>query len=335
LEAIFVFNINNGTTRKRKGSLMSSHSGRLHGAFDITPDTSTIKGIIQCLRLWLEHGDKVPSELLERGCLEMSPRLESARLVTEKDLEGTGAATEAELEDSVLRSIEAYQHLKEITLEIAEAVRDGNREAGEELLRELEEAAQYLKEAQEDLQSWVEQPVARCPRCGAPESDPCAKCGLELLFPDPEGGAGVPAGTAQLPPEFGVLYQTYTAVRNGETSLATIWGTLPAVEKSTNSYLAVINASLMEKPASSTLLQARETLALLAEGIAVLRSTHSTRRMTDLQNGWQTIFQNAVKLEELRLQLLEELGGEAGQARAQKERLASSQRDTFSFSREE
>ncbi|MFA5508446.1 MAG: hypothetical protein WC423_23680, partial [Vulcanimicrobiota bacterium] len=60
----------------------------------------------------------------------------------------------------------------------------------------------------------------------------------------------------------------------GETSLATIWGTLPAVEKSANSYLAVINASLMEQPVSSTLLQTRETLALLAEGIAALHSTN-------------------------------------------------------------
>ena len=312
-----------------------SHSAKIHDPFGIVPDTSTIKGIIQCLRLWLEDLEKVSSDLLERGCLEMSPRLEAARLETEKDLEGTGAATEAELEDSVLRSIEAYQHLKEITLEIAEAVRNGNRDAGKELLRELEEAAEYLKEAQEDLQLWVEQPVQRCPRCGAQDNDPCSKCGLELLFPDPQGGAGIAAGTAQLPSEFGALYRAYTAVRDGETSLSTIWGALPAVEKSTNSYLAVINASLMEKPHSSTLLQTRETLGLLAEGIAAMRSTGSTRRMTDLQNGWQTIFQNAVKLEELRLQLLEELGGEAGQAQARKERVVSSQRDTFSFSQEE
>ena len=53
--------------------------------------------------------------------------------------------------------------------------------------------------------------------------------------------------------------------------------------------------------------------------------------MTDLQDGWGKVFRSAVRFERLRLELLEEFGGEQGQAKVSQERRQLSQQDSVSI----
>jgi rubrerythrin len=306
----------------------------LRETFGTAPDTSTIKGIMLYTKLWIEREEVATTKGLKQGCLQMLRTLDSAIFATEKDLDSTGQTDES-LADPVERCMEAYERLKEVVAEIAEAASKEDREEVSELLVDLEDAAAFLGEAQEDLNIWLAEPVLRCPKCGASDQDPCSVCHLELLFPDPKGGGSAGDRSALLPQEFGVVFEAYTAVRNGEKTLSDLIRVLPSIEKTIRSYTAIVNASLIEKPESSTLLATRETLVELSRGIQIMRETSSTRRMTDLQDGWLLTFRNAVHLQEHRLELMEELGGQVGQNLAVKERAATAQQDSFSFSQEE
>jgi hypothetical protein len=314
--------------------MMTDRIKILRETFGTAPDTSTIKGIKLYTQLWLDRESVATTEGLERACRQMVGTLGGAILATEQDLKSTGQ-TDDSLADPVERSIEAYERLKEILSEMAEAVVKSETEEVAELLSDLDEAAEFLREAQEELNAWLEEPVLRCPRCGASDQDPCSVCHLELLYPDPKGGRGAGDQSALLPSEFGVVFDAYMAVRNGERTLSELIRVLPSIEKTLGSYTAIVNASLMEKPESSTLRNTRDTLAELKRGIQIIRGTGSTRSMTDLQDGWLLVFRNAVSLQDHRLALMEELGGQVGQEQAAKERAAVVQQDSFSFSRED
>ena len=57
--------------------------------------------------------------------------------------------------------------------------------------------------------------------------------------------------------------------------------------------------------------------------------------MTDLQDGWSKVFRSAVRFERLRLELLEEFGGEQGQAKVSEERRNLSGQDSVNISFED
>lgn len=291
------------------------------------PETSTIKGLIRYLKRWIERDESAPSDGLVSGCREMARKLEIARIDTQRELKTTGE-TDAELSEPVLRSIEAYQEIKEIVLDIANLAESREREGTQELLEELEDAAQYLKEAQEDLVDWLSHPTLRCPRCGAADEDPCPSCALELLYPNPNGGSGAKDPAAYLPQEYGAMFQAYISVRDGELTLShALERTSPAVKRNVDGLTTMVNASLVKDPESETLLETQQTLASLAEGLERMNGTRYTRKMADLQDGWLMVFRNAVKLEELRHSLLEEFGGEADRAQVREEKSSRLQQD--------
>lgn len=299
--------------------------------YGTAPDTSTIKGLKLYLELWLEKDEIAPSRGLKQGCASMIKTLHGAILATEQDLKKTGQTDES-LADPVERTIEAYERLSEVMEDLISSVDEENRERAVELSEELDEAADYLSEAQDDLDAWVQEPILRCPRCGSNENDPCSTCGLELLVLDPQGGSKASDSSAALPQEFGRVFEAYTAVRNGEKTLGELVTVLPLVEKNLGGYMTVVNASLVERPESQTLLETRETLTQLRGGIQKMRNTQQTRLMTDLQDGWLQVFRNGVRLQELRLNLMEELGGEVGRAQAAQERSLTTQQDSVSIS---
>ncbi|MEE4247448.1 MAG: hypothetical protein V2I33_18725, partial [Kangiellaceae bacterium] len=165
--------------------------------------------------------------------------------------------------------------------------------------------------------------------------DPCPACGLELLFPDPQGGAASKFESAVLPQEYGPIFDAYTAVRNGERALSELIRLLPSIEKNAREYLASVRSSLNQKPHSASLLQANETLLDLNDGIHQIKQTWESRKMVDLQDGWSKVFQSSMRFEKVRLELLEELGGEEGQAKLAQERKQLSLQDSVTLSFED
>ena len=308
----------------------NSKFSTLRNAFGVAPDTSTITGIGSYTSFWLDGDESAFSTHLEEACLQMATTLQQAVLATEADLEKTGPTDEM-LADPTIRCVEAYERLKEVVLDMAAAVKEEDRVLTKDLLEELNEAADFLAEAQGDLEAWLSEPVLRCPRCGGEEADPCPQCGLELLIPDPQGGMGVREQSVLLPQEYGQVLDAYVAVRNGEQTLSVLIRRLPLIEKTLAKHSTLINASLQAEPENRILLDTKATLANIQTGIQTIRETLQTRRMTDLQAGWLQVYQNAAKLEELRLELLEDLGGEEGEARAAQERAAARNQDSVSF----
>ena len=57
--------------------------------------------------------------------------------------------------------------------------------------------------------------------------------------------------------------------------------------------------------------------------------------MTDLQDGWSKVFRSAVRFERLRLELLEEFGGEQGQVKVSEERRNLSEQDSVTITFED
>jgi hypothetical protein len=329
--ALWLGAIYNRTMGDRLGDTqMDNQFSDIRKAFGVAPDTSTIKGIVSYTSLWLEKSESASVSGLVNGCTQMSATLYSAIVATEAELKETGETDET-LADPTMRCLEAYERLREVVQDMAKAARKEDRPVVKELLDELKEAADYLAEAQDDLDAWLQEPVLRCPRCGTDEADPCQVCGLELLIPDPQGGMGVREQSVVLPQEYGQVLEAYVAVRNGEMTLSELIRRLPLIEKGVSQHLALVSATLREKSDNQTLIDTKAILENIRAGVQTIRGTRETRRMTDLQDGWLQILSNAGKLQDLRLDLLDELGGEEGQARAARERASKRQQDSFSF----
>jgi len=302
----------------------------LRTTFGSSPDTTTVKGLRQYIALWLKGHDSAPSDGLERGCQEMAARLHQAYLATEADLYRNGEPHES-LADPIKRCIEAYLHLQEVTEDIGEAVKRGDRTEVKVLDEEMVEGAEYLEQAQRDLEEWVSQPVLRCPRCGGQDDDPCPKCGLELMIPDPKGGSPSGDRSALLPLQYGKVFDTYEAVRGGKVTLSTLLNLLPTVDKEALNFENLVRAAREQAGGEGSLPETEEALVRLREGLEEMYDTARTRRMVQLQNGWVKVFRSAVSLERLRLSLLEELGGEEGAKQAAAERAAKAPQDSVSI----
>lgn len=297
----------------------------------MTQDLSTINGIIRYLKLWLESDPSTSTDSLKQGCMKMADILNAAISETDLELSQTGDTDES-LAEPVESCILAYERLRDIVLDIAESASQGTGEAIRDFLNELEEAAEFLRRAQEELHTWLQAPITRCPRCGGQEGDPCPICHLELLFPDPQGGTESKFRSALLPQAYGPIFDAYTAVRNGEKTLSELIRLLPPVERDIREFIASVTASLRQQPDSASLIQARDTLVELNDGLRQIRKTWESRKMTDLQDGWAKVFRSAVRFERLRLELLEEFGGEQGLAKVSQERSQLSQQDSVSIS---
>ena len=297
----------------------------------MTQDLSTINGIIRYLKLWLESDPSTSTDSLKQGCMKMADILNAAISETDLELSRTGDTDES-LAEPVESCILAYERLRDIVLDIAESASQGTGEAIRDFLNELEEAAEFLRRAQEELHTWLQAPITRCPRCGGQEGDPCPICHLELLFPDPQGGTESKFRSALLPQAYGPIFDAYTAVRNGEKTLSELIRLLPPVERDIREFIASVTASLSQQPDSASLIQARDTLVELNDGLRQIRKTWESRKMTDLQDGWAKVFRSAVRFERLRLELLEEFGGEQGLAKVSQERSQLSQQDSVSIS---
>jgi rubrerythrin len=302
----------------------------LRESFGEPPETNTIKGIKAYAELWVAGEQSADSAHLKSSCQQMIHRLIQAVLDTEAELAQTGRTDES-LAEPVENSIQAYEQLQEVLKDLITAVSGRNRKEARNLLVEMQEAADFLEQAQNDLTSWVQQDVLRCPRCGSTEPDPCPSCGLLLMYLDPAGGVQTNDSSTTLPPEFSELHSSVTAIRDGKVSLAQLGQALPKVEKSVNAFLASVQAASNQEQ-SQNLVQGEECLLKMKSGVNQLRDTLKTRRVVDLQQGWVQLFKGASELQDIRRKLLREFGGEKGRDVADQEEALQSNQDKISWS---
>lgn len=307
----------------------------LRESFGAPPDTSTIKGIKSYTEFWISGEQSATSEHLADACEQMINTLAQAIVDTEAELATTGR-THDSLADPVERSIQAYERLQEILADLQDVAVSRQRDEARELLVEMQEAADFLRESQLDLQEWVSKDVLRCPRCGGTEADPCPACGLLLMYLDPEGGASVANdASVSLPQEFGALYSAFLEIRDGKTSLAKLKAVLPKAERSVNAFLASVQAARTQNQDSSNLIDGETHLLEMKDGLSILRATLTSRRITELQDGWLKLFRGAAGLQSTRLALLEEFGGEEGREMAKKVKESRTNLDSVSWSNDD
>jgi rubrerythrin len=314
---------------------MSDLISSLRASFGEPPDTSTIEGIKAYTELWVSGEQGADSVHLLSAYQEMIDKLVQAVLDTEAELAQTGQTDES-LAQPVGRSIQAYQQLQDILKELKKAVSEHNFKEARSLLSEMQEAANFLKEAQQDLTNWVRRDVLRCPRCGGTGQDPCPSCGLVLMSLDPSGGVQTHDSPMDLPPEFGDLYSAVLAIRDGKLSLTKLGQALPKVEKNVNSFLASVQAaSKSTQQESQNLVQGEACLQEMKAGLHRLRDTLNSRSMIDLQQGWIQLFKGASRLQEIRRSLLREFGGEQGREVADREEAFQTKQDSVSWSNDD
>ena len=240
----------------------------------------------------------------------MVGRLQQARVDTGVDLDKAGPL-ENELRSAIEDSYNAYTEIEEVVSSLISAVSEEDRVEGARLLELLVEGADHLSEALMAMDHWLNEPVLRCPRCGSSKSDPCEDCGLELLFPDPKAAFGLPQQTATLPTEYGIVHQNYTATTRGDASLSVLISTLESLETHFRHLLAMVNASIQEKPDAESLVNLREVVEAALAGTARMRAAETTRKATDLRLGWEQVFAAGAEHYRLTGTLVEELGGDA------------------------
>lgn len=306
----------------------------LRESFGALPDTSTIKGIKSYTELWIAGEQETSSRHLAQACQQMIHVLEQAVADTESELATTGR-THDSLADPVERSIQAYEQLQEILSDLKTSALLKQPEKAKELLLEMQDAADFLKEAQVELEGWVKEDILRCPRCGSSEADPCPSCNLLLVYLDPQRGSNANDPSVSLPQEFGVLYSAFLGIRDGKISLSKLGEALNVPERSVNAFLASVQAALKQNPESHNLVKGEELLLQMKAGLSTLRSTLTSRRITDLQAGWLQLFRGAAELQGIRLALLEEFGGDEGRRMAAEEKGSQGGLDSVSWSNDD
>ena len=296
---------------------MSDFLSSLRENYGALPDTSTVRGIGDYADLWLSGEERTSARDLELACQSMISLLGEVILDTKASLATTGP-THDDLADPMERTLLAYERLQEVLEDLMEVVSLENRDEARILVEEMREANDFLREAAEDLERWQKEDKLRCPKCGSVESDPCKACGVQLVYIDTgTGSEDVSFSRADLPREYGDLYKSVMAVLDGRISLSKLAGPLQKVERSVDSLLAKTNVVVRQKPESASAGQCQECLHRLKSGLNLIANSLESRRIVDLRQGWDLVFEEAARFESLRLELLAEAGGEAGRILAQ------------------
>ena len=123
---------------------------------------------------------------------------------------------------------------------------------------------------------------------------------------------------ADLPNEYGNLYKGVLAVLDGRLSLSKLADPLQRVDRSVNSLLANMSVVVRQNPDAASANKCQECLNRLKSGLILIENSLQSRRIAELRKGWDLVFEEAARFESLRLELLAEAGGEAGQILHQK-----------------
>ena len=298
---------------------MSDILSSLRENYGMLPDTSTVRGIGAYTELWLSGEERANTQDLRQACESMIRLLAEVILDTKASLADTGE-THDDLADPMERTLIAYERLKEVLEDLNEVVVTEDRDGAKVLLEEMREANDFLREAADDLEKWQRQDTLRCPKCGSVEFDPCKACEVQLVYIDVDAGSETEASfsRADLPNEYGNLYKGVLAVLDGRLSLSKLADPLQRVDRSVNSLLANMSVVVRQNPDAASANKCQECLNQLKSGLTLIENSLESRRIAELRKGWDLVFEQAARFETLRLELLAEAGGEAGQILHQK-----------------
>lgn len=271
---------------------------------------TTTRELLDQGREWVDSGGEAAALLA--GARALRAQAGRSRQETEKDLRTH--ALDPELREPMESSRDGFAGMEQALLGLEEALEAQDRDGAAWLLDSLEASARQVGDAGRAMKAWLEAPVARCPRCGAREGPVCEKCGLDLLVPDPQHATDRSLKSAVLPGTIAAVYRAYTAVISGETPLGSLYASLDALEaemKEKRGHAALYARRTDSEAAERLVGTVDEVLA----GAARMRQVAETRRMRDLNAGWELIFGSGQRVEPDVSGVLQE-GGRQGPSEA-------------------
>lgn len=263
-----------------------------------SPDL-TIKSVAAQVVRWLQDPNAEPAPLLASLAM-MKEKVAAAEASLQHDLDTR--ILENELRGWLEASLQEYQDLGYYLGQLSEGITEKNSARVQDDLLQLKGASRSLTDQQQSIERWLNAGVLRCPRCGSPEHQGkqilCATCDLELLYPDPSGGTG-PSRSVTLGAEYKQVNDAYLAVVKGERPLSTLKAPLEQLRRLLERYAHLAER---EKTSREGLRQALDQVAASArsslQGLGQMSDAQQTRRVSDLHQGWQVIFEEALELQE-------------------------------------
>jgi hypothetical protein len=257
---------------------------------DAFEEEATLPVVIRLARRWQDG--ELATDLLLSSVDELQITIDQAVADTARDLR---TPMVEELAGALQALAQGFVALRmQLELLRAEVLAQGSLG---EIVPNLERLRHEIAAQRSALQDWLQQPIACCPRCGSREEDPwCPDCQLDRLIPDPEPSSQVES--AQLGPDYAVVYNAYRAVLAAERPLAPLFETLGPLERKL-SMVANLSASQPDL---------HEAVLACLGGMTRMRRAATTRALRDLNQGWAQLFRGGARLAELYPALLRTLG---------------------------
>lgn len=257
-------------------------------------DPTTVRGLQRYCRQWLRG--EISAEDLHNPCWEMAGRLRGAAQATFADLEKNPELCE-ESREPVIVTGEGYEAIASILEELPVLAAENQREDFEEALEEYEAERVAVLEATEEINAQMSGQERRCFRCASTgERVRCEYCGLIMLYPDPKQLRDYSYRSAALSPLHQTVYKAYLAVLEGRESLEILLGTLPALSKHLKDITRFCDSQASSGELDWAVSSLRQNVQTAMGGVARIEGVASTYRASDLNRGWEDIFESSVAI---------------------------------------
>ena len=141
-------------------------------------------------------------------------------------------------------------------------------------------------------------PLPLCPRCGGRgDGSSCATCDLDVLIPDLAELDRTSFQQAELGPDYLKVNETYMAVITGSGRVDQLFGALQQLERRLTEWQNLCS-TVEEDSLAEQLATIDSHLDGALDGVEQMKRVAQSRRVADLNQGWKTIFENAVELSE-------------------------------------
>lgn len=311
--------------------LLSALQDNYGGGQEPSDDLVTVRGLLAFCKKWPSGG--IEAGQLNDPCLSMAGQLQAAAKKTEADLAANSKMVKS-MADPIRRMKDAFVLIASILEELPDLAEQELVDDYLDALDEYEAERQAVLDCQKAIQSQVSGDKPLCPRCASNGQEVlCPKCEVHRLFPDPKANEREGGRRANLAGVYVRAYQAYLSVGKGERTLSALFEALVGVETHLRSLLQLGDMLRRDPEAQSAVAQAgtaeSDTERLVRKlapeikralgGIERIRCAEEHRSMSEINRGWDDIFDSAIVIEGALRGLRVEHGGQTEEGPVQQD----------------
>lgn len=175
---------------------------------------------------------------------------------------------------------------------------EGQRTKFEQALEEFEAERLVVLEATEEINSQMSDRDCRCQKCGklGTAADRCKDCGLVMLYPDPKQLQDYSLTSARLSPIHVRLYNALVSVKEGKSSLESLMATIPPLTAQLRELTRFCERAGEDELPPWLESSLRGSIQVAQGGVERLAGASTSRRISDLNRGWEDIFESSVAI---------------------------------------